>query len=115
VCAATLADGQTTFVVNLALKRASLGDTWKVLVRNPMMPLQAVLWIHYEAFRVWFKGVAYVAPPEANSRPLGMADLLKHLLVFSVVGVARYGVFVWVVVMMWRRFLRLFRARVQMK
>ena len=50
------------------------------------MPMSAVLWIHLHAGAVMYKGVGYVLPPP-GARPLGLRDLLVHLLVFLVAGI----------------------------
>jgi DUF1365 family protein len=80
-----------TFVVKLQLERVARERAYRVILGNPIMPLAAVLWIHVEAFWVFWKGVTYVDPP-AGSRNLGLKDAAKHLIIFFIAALVRYGV-----------------------
>ena len=81
----------TSFIVKLNLKRVPWEKAWKTILGNPVMPLAAVLWIHVEAFKVWFRGVPYVLPP-LRSRILEAKDAFVHLIVFAIAAFVRYGI-----------------------
>jgi len=87
----SIQDLPTSFIVKLDLKRVSWDKVSRTILTNPVMPLAAVLWIHIEAFKVWYRGVAYITPP-SGSRPLDLKDALKHLIVFIFAAVVRYGI-----------------------
>ena len=89
----SIKDHPTSFVVRLDCRRVELKDAAACILSNPCMPLEAVLWIHIEALKVWWNGVSYVNPPP-KSRQLGTRDALKHLLIFSIAFIVRYGVVV---------------------
>lgn len=81
---------ETTFVVGLTLKRVDLARARSVILANPLMPVVAVLWIHIQAFNVWWKGVPYVTPPP-GSRDLNLKDAGSHLLLFVAAMFQQYG------------------------
>jgi DUF1365 family protein len=87
----SIEDLPTTFVVKLDLRRVPWDHVTSTILTNPIMPLAAVLWIHVEAFKVWYKGVNYVNPP-VDSRELGFKDAIVHLIVFTLATLVKYGI-----------------------
>jgi len=59
-------DGHPVFVSRLSLDRQPLTDAGllQVLVRYPLMTLRVVAAIHWQALRLWLKGVGYVPKPD---------------------------------------------------
>jgi DUF1365 family protein len=57
--------GQPVFVSRLSLDRRPLtdGGLVRVLLRYPLMTMRVVAAIHWQALRLWMKGVAYVPKP----------------------------------------------------
>lgn len=78
-------DQVKTFEVVLSLRRREL-SFWSLswaMCRYPMMTGVAQLYIHWQAAKVAWKGVAYVTPPKESPR-LGFGALLFHLALFAV-------------------------------
>ncbi|GBG24148.1 Sphingolipid C9-methyltransferase [Hondaea fermentalgiana] len=77
-----------TFIVNLNLQRASASERWRQLLHQPLMTFSIVLYIHVHAFIVMVrKGCAQKLTPR-NAPGLGLGDAARHLLIFTIAGLA---------------------------
>ena len=61
-------DGETWLKAGLAGRRAPFTDralmgAW---LRHPLLTLKVISAIHFEALRLWLKGVGYRSPPKAD-------------------------------------------------
>jgi DUF1365 family protein len=72
-----------TFEVVLDLKRAEIdsGSLSHALMRYPLMTSVAQLYIHWQAVKVFWKGVQYQTPP-TSSPPIGLKHVGLHLVLF---------------------------------
>lgn len=63
-------DGRRVFGASLAMRRQPLSGPVMAarLARQPAMTLKVVALIHWQALRLWWKGVPYVAHPGAGGR-----------------------------------------------
>jgi uncharacterized protein len=67
---ATLKDGATFFDATLTLGRREWSATQirRALVRHPLMTASVIAGIHWEALKLWWKGVPIVPRPPADGR-----------------------------------------------
>jgi len=67
----TLAEGQPNFDATLQLERRSwnASELCKILLRYPLMTLRVIGAIHWEALKLWAKGVPVYTHPEKLARP----------------------------------------------
>ncbi len=77
--------GPPTFDVALKLRRVPMTKMalLRVISTYPTMTAMAQLYIHWQALKVFVKGISYVPPP-STSPVLGLSDAMFHLFIFTV-------------------------------
>jgi len=69
-----------SFIATLKLTK---NKNYWIMIYYPLMTHIILLWIHIQAFILWYKNVPYINPPK-NIRQLTFNDLIKHVIIFSI-------------------------------